>query len=145
MQPLEDEREDGGGVEPMAAGDPLARLAEGGQEIEGGEVRGLATQPGTGRADDGRAARQADGQRQLAPAVLQVEAAGRAEAGAVDGAAREAFSSRPTTPLMGASSSLGRAARRQPAVLNTSRRADAAPLAAIPHGSRIPASAGSGS
>lgn len=106
VQALEDEAEDGGGVEPMTAGDPFARLAQGGEEIEGGEVRRLAAEPGAGGADDGAAPLQADGQREVASAVVQVEAAGGTEARAVDRAVRLAFNSRPTT-LIGASTSLG--------------------------------------
>ena len=55
MQSLEDEAEGGGGVEPMTAGHPFARLTEGGEEVEGGEVGGLATQPRAGGAGDGGA------------------------------------------------------------------------------------------
>ena len=55
VQVLEDEADGRRRVEPMTAGGPIARLAEGGEEIEGGEVRGLAAQPGAGGADGGGA------------------------------------------------------------------------------------------
>ena len=84
VQALERQAQGGGRVEAMTAGRPFAILAQSGEEIEAGEVRRLAAQPGAGGADDGSALRQADGQRQIAAVVFQVEAGGRPVAGAVD-------------------------------------------------------------
>ena len=100
LQALERKAQGGGRVEAMPAGDPEALLTQGGEEIDAGEVRGLATQRGAGGADDGAALRQADGHRQVAAVVLQVEADGRPVAGAVDRAARVAFKSRPTRVMV---------------------------------------------
>ena len=84
MQALERQAQGGGRVEAMTAGDPVALLTEGGEEIDAGEVRGLATQRGAGGADDGACSARLDGHRQVAAVVLQVEADGRPVAGAVD-------------------------------------------------------------